>query len=50
MDVNMPDVDGYEAIKNLKADERYSAIPVVFLTGKSDRDNEVKGLSLGAVD
>jgi len=46
----MPDVDGYEAIKNLKADERYSAIPVVFLTGKSDRDNEVKGLSLGAVD
>jgi len=50
MDVNMPDVDGYEAIKSLKADERYSDIPVVFLTGKSDRDSVVKGLSLGAVD
>jgi len=50
MDVNMPDVDGYEAIKSLKADERYTDIPVVFLTGKSDRESVVKGLSLGAVD
>jgi len=50
MDVNMPDIDGYEAIKSLKANERYSAIPVVFLTGKSDRESVVKGLSLGAVD
>ncbi|MDR0502391.1 MAG: response regulator [Treponema sp.] len=50
MDVNMPDVDGYEAIKTLKADGRFSAIPVVFLTGKSDRESVVKGLSLGAVD
>jgi len=50
MDVNMPDVDGYEAIKSLKADERFSAIPVIFLTGKSDRESVVKGLSLGAVD
>jgi PleD family two-component response regulator len=50
MDVNMPDVDGYEAIKSLKADERYSAVPVIFLTGKSDRESVVKGLSLGAVD
>ncbi|MCL2209170.1 MAG: response regulator [Treponema sp.] len=50
MDVNMPDVDGYEAIKSLKADERYSAVPVIFLTGKSDRESVVKGLSLGAAD
>jgi len=50
MDVNMPDIDGYEAIKSLKADERYSSIPVIFLTGKSDRESVVKGLSLGATD
>jgi len=50
MDVNMPDIDGYDAIKSLKADERYSDIPVMFLTGNSDRESVVKGLSLGAVD
>jgi DNA-binding response OmpR family regulator len=50
LDVNMPDIDGYEAIKGLKADERYSEIPVFFLTGNSDRESVVKGLSLGAVD
>ncbi|MCL2185149.1 MAG: response regulator [Treponema sp.] len=50
LDVNMPDIDGYEAIKSLKADERYTDIPVIFLTGNSDRESVVKGLSLGAVD
>jgi len=50
LDVNMPDIDGYEAIKSLKADERYVEIPVIFLTGNSDRESVVKGLSLGAVD
>jgi len=50
MDVNMPDIDGYEAIKSLKSDERYSEIPVIFLTGNSDRESVVKGLSLGAAD
>ena len=50
LDVNMPDIDGYEAIKSLKADEKYADIPVMFLTGNSDRESVVKGLSLGAVD
>jgi putative two-component system response regulator len=50
LDVNMPDIDGYEAIKGLKSDERYSDIPVIFLTGNSDRESVVKGLSLGAAD
>jgi len=50
MDVNMPDIDGYEAIKSLKADEKYADIPVIFLTGNSDRESVVKGLSLGAAD
>ncbi|MCL2211094.1 MAG: response regulator [Treponema sp.] len=50
LDVNMPDVNGYETIKDLKADERYSSIPVIFLTCNSDRESVVKGLSLGAAD
>ena len=50
LDVNMPDIDGYEAIKGLKSDDKYSNIPVIFLTGKSDRESVVKGLSLGAAD
>jgi len=50
MDINMPDIDGYEALKSLKADEKYTDIPVIFVTGNSDRESVVKGLSLGAVD
>ena len=50
LDVNMPGIDGYEAIKKLKADERYANIPVIFLTGNSDRESVIKGLSLGAID
>lgn len=49
LDVNMPDVDGYEAISMLKSDDRYSAIPVVFLTSQVDRSSIVRGISLGAV-
>jgi len=50
LDVNMPDVDGYSTIKNLRTDQRYANIPVIFLTCNSDKDSVVKGLSLGAVD
>ena len=50
LDVNMPDIDGYEAITRLKSDMRYNAIPVIFLTGKDDKESVVKGLRLGAAD
>jgi len=50
LDINMPDIDGYEAIKILKADKNHADIPVIFLTSSSDRESIVKGLSLGAVD
>jgi len=50
LDVNMPDVDGYEIIKELKASSQYSQIPVIFLTSNIDREDVVKGLSLGAAD
>jgi len=50
LDVAMPDMDGYTAIKLLKADEKLKYIPVIFLTASSDVESEVKGFELGAVD
>ncbi|MCL2018809.1 MAG: response regulator [Oscillospiraceae bacterium] len=50
LDINMPNVDGYETIQKLKADSRFADIPVIFLTSKSDKDSLIKGKNLGAVD
>ena len=50
LDIEMPEMDGYDAIKKLKADERYADIPVIFLTARTDANSEVEGLNLGAVD
>ena len=50
LDINMPDVDGYEIIKELKENKYYVNIPVIFFTGNNDRESVLKGLSLGAVD
>jgi putative two-component system response regulator len=50
LDVMMPEMDGYEAIKRIKADSRWSDIPVIFLTSKNDERSELEGLSLGAID
>ncbi|MCL1805371.1 MAG: response regulator [Clostridiales bacterium] len=50
LDVEMPDVNGFEAIKRLKADPRYVGTPVIFLTSKSDDYSEMEGFDLGAVD
>jgi putative two-component system response regulator len=50
LDVVMPDVDGYEAMRRMTRDERAMHIPVIFLTSRSDAGSEIEGLSLGAVD
>jgi len=50
LDVNMPEMDGHEAIKHLKANARTVGIPVIFLTAMTDEAMELKGLSLGAID
>jgi putative two-component system response regulator len=50
LDVEMPEMDGYEAIKILKANQAYAAIPVIFLTSLQDEDSELKAFDLGAVD
>jgi len=50
LDVNMPEMSGYDAIKVLKDDPRFADIPVIFLTAKNDEESEMEGFDLGAVD
>ena len=50
LDIDMPEMNGYESIKILKAKEETKNIPVIFLTGKTESDDELEGLSLGAID
>jgi putative two-component system response regulator len=50
LDIEMPDMNGYEAIKKLKADSVTREIPVIFLTARNDSGSELAGLSLGAID
>ena len=50
LDIEMPEVDGFEAIRRLKSNEAFAEIPVIFLTAISDPATEAKGIDLGAVD
>jgi len=50
LDIEMPEIDGFEALKQLKSNNSYADIPVVFLTSHSDTEIEVKGFQLGAID
>ncbi len=50
LDVVMPEMDGYEVCARLKADAATKEIPVIFVTGLTEADNEARGLVLGAVD
>jgi putative two-component system response regulator len=50
LDVMMPDMDGVEVCRRLKADPHSIAIPVLFLTAKSQPEDEALGRSVGAVD
>lgn len=51
MDITMPEMDGFEIIKELKKTETcWRDVPVIFLTANDDEDTETKGLSLGAMD
>ena len=50
LDIDMPEMSGYEAIKILKSKEQTKDIPVIFLTAKTESGDELEGLSLGAID
>ena len=50
LDVMMPEKDGYEVCRELKADTATADIPVIFLTAMTQAADKIKGLELGAVD
>lgn len=50
LDLNMPNMDGFQVIQSLKNNPKYSSIRIIILTNFDEIDNEVKGLKLGAVD
>lgn len=50
LDINMPEMDGFEMNSVLKADEKLALIPVVFLTADTDEETKEKCLNAGGVD
>ena len=50
LDVMMPEMDGYEVCSSLKADAKTKDIPIIFITARSESQDETRGLGLGAVD
>ena len=50
LDVMMPEMDGFETCRRLKASEQWRQIPVIFLTAKTETADIVQGFELGAVD
>ncbi|VXC50777.1 putative enzyme [Pseudomonas sp. 8AS] len=50
LDIMMPEMDGHEVCRRLKADPATADIPVVFLTARSESADEQQGFDLGAVD
>ena len=50
LDIMMPEIDGYEVCRRLKADPATSNIPVIFVTAKGETADEAEGFALGAAD
>ncbi len=50
LDIMMPTLDGYEVCKILKNSDKYSNIPIIFLTAKNETDDIKKGFEYGAID
>jgi putative two-component system response regulator len=50
LDVIMPEIDGFEVCRRLKAEKKTSRIPIIFLTSLNESESESKGIKMGAVD
>jgi len=50
LDVQLPDLDGFEVCRRLKADEVTQAIPVIFVTARGEVADETRGFDVGGVD
>jgi DNA-binding response OmpR family regulator len=49
-DIRLPDISGYDVVRELRERSRTSAVPVIFLTDRRGRHDRIAGLTLGAVD
>ncbi|MFN8242201.1 MAG: hybrid sensor histidine kinase/response regulator [Bacteroidales bacterium] len=50
LDINMPEMDGFEVCRRIRADERMNRMPVIFLSADNDRESILKGFELGGQD
>ncbi len=50
LDILLPDIDGYEVCRHLRSNLRTSHIPIIFLTQKDERSDQIVGLEMGADD
>ena len=50
LDIRLPDFDGYEVARRLRANRRTQDIPIIFLTEKREREDRLRGLALQAED
>ena len=50
LDIEMPDINGYEVCKILKNNEQTKNIPIIFVTARNSEEDEEYGLNLGAID
>lgn len=50
LDILLPDIDGYEVCRQLRGNLRTSHIPIIFLTQKDERSDQIAGLEIGADD
>jgi two-component system chemotaxis response regulator CheY len=50
LDVNMPEMDGFELLRRVKADPKYKNIPVMMLTTESERSRIIEAIQAGAVN
>ena len=50
LDVNMPEMDGFEVLSRLKGSPQWASIPVMMLTTESERDKIVRAVQAGAVN
>lgn len=50
LDIQMPEIDGFEVCQQLKQDSRTKDIPVIFLSASDNVDSKVKGFEIGGVD
>lgn len=50
LDVDMPEMDGFDAMQTLRSDECLRRVPVIFLTAKQDAVSEIHGFEMGALD